>query len=121
LFLLSERVNLPETVSIIEEKEKAVCYFWFTERMVKGENAGTDFKSPVTEKFLRKCMWMMDHYKIHRLLVFVMRTYDLIFIRYFLRMFRAVFQQESREHIFSRLKDPAWYKLHADSLKDFFK
>ncbi|MCD6355115.1 MAG: nucleotidyltransferase family protein [Prolixibacteraceae bacterium] len=119
-FLLLQRVNVADILTRTEEKEKAESYFVFTDNIFNSLTRSVPDVTKTAQKYYNVNVWMSDHPKAHRRYIFLLKFYELIIQRYLLTIVKAVYQKSSRDHIFNRLKDPGWYKMHFRGLKNFF-
>jgi len=118
LYLLSQRVNLKNTLEQVEQKEKAKTYFLFAGKMFPSVSLQGMEETKQSRRFVRQHEWFQNHPKVHHMYFRLIILYRLVFVRYLLRIVKAVFSKSSRKHIFNRLKDPGWYGRHFRSIRD---
>ena len=116
-YLLSKKVDLDNVLDQIEEQYKAKFFFDTVNYLF--EPAIDNINSP--NKYASQHRWFLNHPKWHRLYLLVLNLYDLIIIRYVIRILKAFFHKSSFHHIYVRLKDPHWYKLHFEGVKKIFR
>jgi hypothetical protein len=119
-YLLSQKVNTAEVIATIEEKEKAEVFYNYTQQLMSTGNNSLSSNNKRTKQFIAKHRYFQNHPRQHRYYINTLKLYDLIFIHYILRILKALFQKESFNHIYNRLKDPKWYKKHFKRVRDSF-
>jgi len=117
-WLLSQQVNWIEVLEKIEEKEKARVFFEFMEYLFSPEQDLSSITNKVTLTYIRRHRWFLDHLRWHRFYISTYKLYELIFIRYIRRIFRALFSNKDLRYIFNRLKDPKWYGKHFRGIRE---
>ena len=117
-WLLSQQVHWREVLEQIEEKEKARVFFEYMEYLFSPEQNLSTLTNKATLKYIRRHCWFMDHPRWHRLYIRGYKLYELLFIRYLKRIFRALFNKKDLCYIFNRLKDPAWYGKHFKGIRE---
>jgi len=121
LYLLSQRVDLVQVLPFVEERHKAAAYFCFSERVFGLQTKPTICSGRKYSQFYRQHHWLLNHHKISRFRKGTIKLLQLIVVRYFWRIFSTLFSKSSRRHVWMRVKDPQWYKLHWKGLHDYFK
>jgi hypothetical protein len=119
-YLLSQKVNTAEVIATIEEKEKAEVFYNYTQQLMSTGNNSLSSNNKRTKQFIAKHRYFQNHPRQHRYYISTLKLYDLIFIRYILRILKALFQKSSFKYIYNRLKDPKWYKKHFKGVRDSF-
>ena len=119
-YLLSQKVNTAEVIATIEEKEKAAVFYNYTQQLTSTGNNSLSSNNKKTKQFIAKHQYFQNHPRQHRYYISTLKLYDLVFIRYILRIIKALFQKSSFKYIYNRLKDPKWYKKHFKGVRDSF-
>lgn len=66
---------------------------------------------------LKAFIYLLDHPGVHKQYIRICRIFDLVFTRYLLRLFSALFNKSSFRYVKNRLKDRTWYKAHLKGIK----
>jgi hypothetical protein len=119
-YLLSKRVDVNIVVTEVEEKKKARLFFEYTKYIFNPESTKTTQSTKAFNKFVVKHQWFLNHARWHYWYINILKLYQLIAIRYFARIVKALFQKSSFKHIYNRLRDRKWYRMHFSQLKKTF-
>jgi hypothetical protein len=120
LYLLSKRYELKETLQYIQNKQKAIAYFAFSD--VAFGFSGKFFP----EINLSGWLLLKKHslnlnstlfYKFHRTTVYLFWQ---IFNKYFGQLLKAMYSRKMRQSLAKRLGNRNWYRTHLDWYKGFF-
>jgi hypothetical protein len=120
VYLLSKRINPADIVNQIKDKNKAIAYFGFAERVFKDSYSPSLKDLPSAKKYIKKQQYYLNHSSVQRLHLRAVRLYQMVFVRYLFRIIRMPFSATSRKHVVNRLKDPGWYKKHFQGIRDSF-
>lgn len=123
LFLLSQRTDPGSALQPLDWQTAARSYVALMEEAFvpeKRENR-TSHSDRQVRRYHHRLFRHMNHPRIHRQYIFMVKFRELVVNRYFLRIVRAFFQKSSRDHILNRLKDPKWYRMHWKGVRQFLR
>lgn len=114
-YLLLQRTSVNEAMGEINEKKKAQAYFDFIPLLLNNHQNSTI--SIDSKKFLKKHRWFLNHYKIHRYFIFIIKANDLIINRFFM----AFANKTAFKNLIVRIKDKHWWKKRlSGGLREYF-
>ena len=117
LLLLGERENLNEKFSEFGfYRGKANAYINLLHKVFGMSNPAISKSFARTLLFFRHSM-VLGFSKKQRSVYLLIITF---FIKYVVLPFRTIFDRSARNYVFSRLRNPHWYKQHFDSYKRKF-
>ena len=120
LYLLSKRISIAATLPSIECKGKAISYF-----VLAGKALGIGNRYYADEPILSS-VYCLKHdlnqssaafYHTYRGLRYL---YEKIILGYSGQIIQLFYSKEMRQSVFTRMKNPRWYKHHLDTYTRFF-
>jgi len=120
LYLLSKRYEIKETLPYIKDKQKAIAYFAFSDKVL-GLSGKFYPKGNFSSWFLLKKHTLNlssgKFYRIHRALIFLRWQ---ILTKYFGQITEAFYSKKIRQSLLRRLGNRQWYTTHLEWYKGFF-
>lgn len=116
--LMQKIIDTDQIIEEIEEKKKADIFFEYVNYLFSRAQDFSQLENKATLKYIKGHRWLLDHPACYRLYISTYKLYELIFIRYLKRFFRALFSKKDLLYIYRRLKDPRWYRKHFRGVRE---
>jgi hypothetical protein len=120
LYLLSKRTDVSILASQTGYTQMANSYFAFAQRVLGLPGRFCAIETRSAKWFCLKYELALSYPKTYRVYTVIKKLIFTIFVRYAGGFLQAIFQKEQRISVYKRLKDPAWYRVHLASLKNYF-
>jgi hypothetical protein len=120
IYRLSPAIDLKEVMEQVEEKKKADAYFYIIELIFNIRFRCTLFGIANSRRYDAVLRFFGNHDRLHLFYIRLLKLYDLLFKRYLFIIMSLPFSKSNRQHVFNRLRDKQWYRVHFNDLRRSF-
>jgi hypothetical protein len=120
IYRLSPAIDFQEVMEQVEEKKKAGAYFHIIQLVFNTRFHCTRFGMTNGQRYDAVLTFFRNHGRLHLFYIRLLKLYDWLFKRYLLMIMSLPFSKSNRQHVFNRLRDKKWYRVHFNDLRRSF-
>jgi len=120
IYRLSPTIDFQEVMEQVEEKKKAGAYFHIIGLVFNTRFHCSQFGITNGQRYDAVLTFFRNHGRLHLFYIRLLKLYDWLFKRYLLMIMSLPFSKSNRQHVFKRLRDKKWYRVHFNDFRRSF-